>query len=763
MSTQIIYKSLQWGENVLSLQTGEIANQADAAVVVSYGDTKAFVAITINKETPPLSEEISCLPLTVQFTAKAYARGKIPGGFFKREGKPSDREVLTARLIDRSIRPLFPSSYNKEVYVACNLLTEDNASLSSIVSIIATSAALAITGIPISSNIAAAHVSHVKDNYTLNCPTTENTLDLILAGNKQGVLMAESSAHEFTEQAMLEAIVFGHKELQPVIALIEEFAKEVNTTTQEDDEVCNIDNTELYNSIQISYADKIKHIYTQPGKKERSNALKAIRKEILNNTLEQDSTLLSSRITNVVKSIEQEIITQDILTNDHRIGNRNSTEVRPISIKLGDEILPKAHGAALLTRGETQALVIATIGSLQDGQIVDDYGADKRENFLLHYNFPPYCVGEAGPTRLPGRREVGHGKLAWRAIYPLLPSTQDFPYTIRIVSEIMGSDGSSSMATVCGTSLALMDAGIPIKKPVAGIAMGLVKEEDGCMILSDISGEEDSLGKMDFKVAGTMDGITALQMDIKLLSLDIEVIERALLQAKESRMHILQEMNKHISTPRVGFKAITTPIVYLDIPTEKIKSLIGTKGSVIRSICETSGAKIDIDREKNIVVIQADNRDAVTIAENMVKDIVHDPEYGVPYTGEVVKVTDFGVFVKFSNSKQGLVHISEMSDNRITTTHDVIQAGESVKIIILGLDRNSRFVLSMRRVDQETGELKEGYTPYTEQSYDRDNHAQLAKSRRRSSGNYSNNKPQHHTKDRRCSTKRSSSKKLNFF
>ena len=758
MSTKIINKSLQWGEHILSLQTGEIGNQADAAIVASYSDIKAFVAITINKDTLPPEDETSCVPLTVQFTAKAYARSRIPGGFFKREGKPSDKEVLTARLIDRSIRPLFPASYNREVYVVCNLLADDNTPLSSILSIIATSAALAITKIPISSKIAAAHVSYTKEGYALNRTTTKSTLDLVLAGDTQGVLMVESSAYELTEQEMLQAIVFGHKELQPVITLIEEFATEVNSTKQDEDDsaVPDIDNKELYNSIQASYEDKIRHIYTLPSKRERSNALTVIRKEIVNSAIEKDPTLSHNRVANVLKSVEQEIIKRDIFTDNHRIDDRDSTEIRQIGIRLSDEILPKAHGAALFTRGETQALVITTTGSLQDGQIIDDLGVDKRENFLLHYNFPPYCVGEAGPLRPPGRREIGHGKLAWRAIYPLLPSTEDFPYTIRVVSEITGSDGSSSMATVCGASLALMDAGVPIKKAVAGIAMGLIKEEEKYVILSDISGEEDNLGKMDFKVAGTADGITALQMDIKLLSLDIEIIEKALLQAKEGRMHILQEMNRYIATPRAGFKSVVPPIVYLDIPAEKIKMLIGAKGSVIRSICEASGAKIDIDREKNTVTIQANDKNAVSTAENMVKDILNDPEHGVAYTGEVVKVTDFGAIVKFSNSKQGLVHISEINDTHVTSTYDVIREGESVKIVIIGLDSNKRFVLSMRRVDQETGEIKEGYPPYTIHSSEKNSRIR----HRRPSPSCHNKR---NMKDRRYNTKKENSKKLNFF
>ncbi|MDC1210155.1 polyribonucleotide nucleotidyltransferase, partial [Pseudomonadota bacterium] len=689
-------KEIKWGGRLLTLETGKVARQADGAVMITYGGTKVLCTAVGASSAKP---GIDFFPLTVNYQEKAFAAGRIPGGFFKREGRPSEKETLVCRLIDRPIRPLFHKSYKNETQIIATVLAHDIENDPDVISLIGASAALTISGLPFMGPIGACRVGWDGENYILN-PTTEQmkdaTLDLVVAGTKEGVLMVESEASELSEEIMLGAVDFGHKEMgaviQAIIDLAEVVAKEPRPLAEEPKE------QKEYLKILKPYQKKFEKAYKEMDKSKRSKMLSEIRNEITLSLGENPNMTLASSIT---KNIEAEIVRGSILKTKKRIDGRDTTTVRPIVAEVGT--LPRAHGSALFTRGETQALVVATLGTGQDEQIIDALDGEYRENFMLHYNFPPYSVGEAGRVGSPGRREIGHGKLAWRAVHPLLPVAEDFPYTVRIVSEVTESNGSSSMATVCGASLALMDAGVPIKKPVAGIAMGLIKEKDDFSVLSDILGDEDHLGDMDFKVAGTVDGITSLQMDIKITSITKEIMEIALGQAKDGRIHILNEMSKAIGSSREALADTAPKITTMKIKVEKIRDVIGPGGKMIREICELTGAKVDIEDDGTIKIAASDTESSLA-AQKKINDIVAEAELGVIYDGKVVKTVDFGAFVNFLGSKDGLVHISELQNARTEKTTDICKEGDEVKVKVIGFDDRGKVKLSMKRVNQETGE-----------------------------------------------------------
>jgi polyribonucleotide nucleotidyltransferase len=690
-------KELDWGGRKLVLETGKIARQADGAVMVSYGETIVLCTAVGVKSAKPGQD---FFPLTVNYQEKAFAAGKIPGGFFKREGRPSEAEVLKSRLIDRPIRPLFPEGFRNEVQIVATVLSYDNENDPDIVAMVGCSAALTLSGIPFFGPIAAARVGYHDGQYILN-PTREqlqtSELELVLAGTTEGVLMVESEAQELSEEIMLGAVTFGHAAFQPVIAAIielaEHAAKEPWPLTEKTPEqlalAARVDALGRA-GIAEAYQEKVKQArYEKVGaaKKAASAALTA-------------EGLDADKAKGLFHDLEADIVRNSILDTGIRIDGRDTRTVRPIIAEVG--ILPRAHGSALFTRGETQAFCVATLGTGQDEQVVDALLGEYREHFMLHYNFPPYSVGEAGRMGSPGRREVGHGKLAWRAVHPLLPSKDKFPYTMRVVSEITESNGSSSMATVCGTSLALMDAGVPLKRPVAGIAMGLIKEDRGFAVLSDILGDEDHLGDMDFKVAGTEVGVTSLQMDIKITSITFDIMKTALEQAREGRLHILGEMAKALTDAR-GDVATTAPrITIISVPKEKIREIIGTGGKVIREIVEQTKCKIDIDDDGTIKIAAVDS-DQAQKAIDWIRGIVAEPEIGVIYNGKVVKTADFGAFVNFLGSKDGLVHISELTQGRVGKTTDVVNQGDAVKVKVIGFDERGKVKLSMRVVDQATG------------------------------------------------------------
>ena len=690
-------KELDWGGRKLVLETGKIARQADGAVLVSYGET-IVLCTAVGVRTAKPGQDF--FPLTVNYQEKTFAAGKIPGGFFKREGRPTEKEVLTSRLIDRPIRPLFPEGFRNEVQIVATVLSHDLENDPDVVAMIGCSAALTLSGIPFFGPVAAARVGYANGEYLLN-PTSDqldtSELDLILAGTTEGVLMVESEAQELSEAIMLGAVTFGHAAFQPVIQAIielaEHAAKEPWPLTEVSDEqkalAARVDALARA-PIAEAYQDKIKQSrYEKVGaaKKAASAALTA-------------EGLDADKAKGLFKHLEADIVRNSILDNGIRIDGRDTRTVRPIVAEV--HVLPRAHGSALFTRGETQALCVATLGTGQDEQIIDALEGEYREHFMLHYNFPPYSVGEAGRMGSPGRREIGHGKLAWRAIRPLLPAKDVFPYTMRVVSEITESNGSSSMATVCGTSLALMDAGVPLKRPVAGIAMGLIKEDRGFAVLSDILGDEDHLGDMDFKVAGTELGVTSLQMDIKITSITFEIMKIALDQAKDGRLHILGEMEKGISGARSDVAATAPRITIIHVPKEKIREVIGTGGKVIREIVEQTGCKIDIEDDGTIKIASAD-ADKTQAAIDKIRGIVAEPEIGVIYTGKVVKTADFGAFVNFLGSKDGLVHVSELRQERVQKTTDVVSVGDAVKVKVIGFDDRGKVKLSMRVVDQATG------------------------------------------------------------
>ena len=692
---EVYRKEITWGGRLLTLETGKIARQADGAVMVTYGGTTVLVTAVGSAFAKP---GIDFFPLTVNYQEKTFAAGRIPGGFFKREGRPSEKETLVCRLIDRPIRPLFHKSYKNETQIIATVLAHDMENDPDVVALIGASAALTISGLPFMGPIGACRVGWDGKNYILN-PTTEQmqdkTLDLVVAGTTEGVLMVESEASELSEEIMLGAVDFGHKEMgsviKAIIDLAEVAAKEPRPLPEEPKE------KDEYSKIIKPFQKKFEKAYKEMDKSKRSKMLSEIRSDIISALGENANLTLASSLT---KNAEADIVRGSILKTKKRIDGRDTKTVRPIVAEVGT--LPRAHGSALFTRGETQALVVATLGTGQDEQIIDALEGEYRENFMLHYNFPPYSVGEAGRVGTPGRREVGHGKLAWRAVHPLLPTGDDFPYTVRIVSEVTESNGSSSMATVCGTSLALMDAGVPIKKPVAGIAMGLIKEKNEFSVLSDILGDEDHLGDMDFKVAGTEDGITSLQMDIKITSITKEIMEIALDQAKEGRIHILNEMSKAIGSSREALADTAPKITTMKIKVEKIRDVIGPGGKMIREICELTGAKVDIEDDGTIKIAASDTESSLA-AQKKINDIVAEAELGVIYDGKVVKTVDFGAFVNFLGTKDGLVHISELQNARTQKTTDICKEGDTVKVKVIGFDDRGKVKLSMKRVDQETG------------------------------------------------------------
>ena len=693
---EVYRKEVTWGGKLLTFETGKIARQADGAVMVTYGGTTVLCTAVGALTAKP---GIDFFPLTVNYQEKTFAAGRIPGGFFKREGRPSEKETLVSRLIDRPIRPLFHKNYKNETQVIATVLAHDMENDPDIVAILGASAALTISGLPFMGPIGACRVGWDGNNYILN-PTTvqmkESSLDLVVAGTTDGVLMVESEASELSEEIMLGAVDYGHSEMEHVIKAIidlaEVAAKDPRPLPEEPKE------KDEYLKKISPFRKKFEKAYKEIDKSNRSKVLSNIRNEIFLEFGElANSTLLSS----LIKDIEADIVRGSILKTKKRIDGRDTKTVRSIVAEVGT--LPRAHGSALFTRGETQALVVATLGTGQDEQIIDALEGEYRSKFMLHYNFPPYSVGEAGRVGSPGRREVGHGKLAWRAVNPLLPSGDDFPYTVRIVSEVTESNGSSSMATVCGTSLALMDAGVPIKKPVAGIAMGLIKEKKEFSVLSDILGDEDHLGDMDFKVAGTEDGITSLQMDIKITSITKEIMEIALQQAKEGRIHILNEMGKAIGSSREALADSAPKITTMKVKLEKIRDIIGPGGKMIREICETTGAKVDIEDDGTIKIAASDTASSQA-AQKRINDIVAEAELGVIYTGKVVKTVDFGAFVNFLGTKDGLVHISELQNARTEKTTDICKEGDEVKVKVIGFDDRGKVKLSMKRVDQDTGE-----------------------------------------------------------
>jgi polyribonucleotide nucleotidyltransferase len=690
-------KELDWGGRKLVLETGKIARQADGAVLISYGETIVLCTAVGVKTAKPGQD---FFPLTVNYQEKAFAAGKIPGGFFKREGRPSEAEILKSRLIDRPIRPLFPEGFTNEVQVVATVLSHDMENDPDIVSMIGCSAALTLSGIPFFGPVAAASVGYQDGAYILNPTLTQaktSQLQLVVAGTAEGVLMVESEAQELPEDVMLGAVTFGHTSFQPVInaiiELAEHAAKEPWALPEPSAEA-----ESLKARIDTLARPMVAEAYKIMDKGARHDAVDAAKAAALE--LIKAEGLDVEKAKAAFKDLEADVVRGAILATGQRIDGRDTKTVRPIIAEVG--ILPRAHGSSLFTRGETQALCVATLGTGQDEQIVDALEGEYRSNFMLHYNFPPYSVGEAGRMGSPGRREIGHGKLAWRALRPMLPEKDKFPYTMRVVSEITESNGSSSMATVCGGSLALMDAGVPLKRPVAGIAMGLIKEDHGFAVLSDILGDEDHLGDMDFKVAGTEAGVTSLQMDIKITSITPEIMQIALAQAREGRMHILGEMAKALTGARGDVAATAPRISVISVPKEKIRDVIGTGGKVIREIVEQTKCKIDIDDDGTIKIAAVDASQAQA-AIDWIRGLTAEPEIGVIYNGKVVKTADFGAFVNFMGSRDGLVHISELKPERVAKTTDVVNVGDAVKVKVIGFDERGKIKLSMRVVDQATG------------------------------------------------------------
>jgi polyribonucleotide nucleotidyltransferase len=691
-------KELDWGGRKLVLETGKIARQADGAVLATYGETKVLCTAVAQK-TPKLG--IDFFPLTVNYQEKAFAAGKIPGGFFKREGRPSEKETLVSRLIDRPIRPLFAKGFSNETQVIATVLSHDLENDPDIVALVGASAALTISGIPFLGPIGACRVAYIDGAYVLNPRVDElpnSALDLVMAGTREGVMMVESEAGELSEEIMLGAVTFGHQAFQPVIDAIIDLAREC----AKDPMPVPVPAPEvkvLSERVAGMAEADLRAAYSETVKQLRQEKIAAV-KDRVSAELATDETVDKGLLGGIFKSLEKHIVRRDILKTGQRIDGRTTKTVRPIVSEVG--ILPRAHGSALFTRGETQAFVVATLGTGQDEQIMDALEGEYREHFMLHYNFPPYSVGEASFLRSPGRREIGHGKLAWRAIRPLLPTKEDFPYTIRVVSEITESNGSSSMASVCGSSLAMMDAGVPLKRPVAGIAMGLIKEDDGVAVLSDILGDEDHLGDMDFKVAGTSEGVTSLQMDIKITSITPDIMKLALDQACEGRLHILGEMAKAIDGARDGVNENAPRITVIKINKDKIREVIGPGGKMIREICETTGAKIDIEDDGTVKVAAVD-KEAADAAIAWIKGITAEPEIGEIYDGTVVKIMDFGAFVNYMGNRDGLVHISQLADKRVEKTSDVVNVGDKVKVKLIGIDDRGKVKLSMKIVDQATG------------------------------------------------------------
>ena len=697
----ITTKSIQWGEETLTLETGRVARQADGSVIATYGETSVMANVTYARQMKPGQD---FFPLTVHYQEKYYAAGKVPGGFFKREARPTEKETLTARLIDRPIRPLFVPGFKNEVLVMCTVLSHDLVNDPDVVAMIAASAALTISGVPFMGPIAGCRVGFVDGEYVMN-PTVddmqnlrnnpEQRLDLVVAGTKDAVMMVESEAYELTEDEMLGAVTFAHEQIQPVIDLIVALAEDA---AKEPFDFAPPDYAALYEVVKKAGEAAMRKAYAITDKQERVAAVAAA-KEAIKATLSEEQ-LADPDLGSAMKKLESMVMRSDVVKNGRRIDGRALDAVRAIDCQTS--VLPRTHGSALFTRGETQGLVVTTLGTGDDEQFIDALHGNFKSNFLLHYNFPPYSVGEVGRVGSPGRREIGHGKLAWRALQAVLPAATDFPYTIRVVSEITESNGSSSMASVCGGSLSMMDAGVPLKAPVAGVAMGLVLEDDGSYgILTDILGDEDHLGDMDFKVAGTEAGITSLQMDIKVAGITSEIMKTALAQAKAGRLHILAEMAKSMTAP--GEFSIHAPrIETMQIPTDKIREVIGSGGKVIREIVELSGAKVDIN-DDGIIKIASPNAEAIQKAYDMIYSIVAEPEVGGVYKGKVVKIVDFGAFVNFFGKRDGLVHVSQIESRRLNHPSDVLKEGQEVWVKLLGFDDRGKVRLAMKMVDQATG------------------------------------------------------------
>ncbi len=686
---------IEWAGRKLKLETGKIARQADSTVIATYGGTTVMCNVVAAKEANP---DMDFFPLTVNYQEKYYSVGKIPGGFFKREARPTEKETLVSRLIDRPVRPLFHKDFKNETQVTCTVLSHDQENDSDVVAMVAASAALTLSGLPFLGPLGAIKIGFIEDEFVVNPSKSQlsnSKLELVLAGTKEGVLMIESEAHELSEKQMLDAVVLGQENyktvIEAIISLAKKAAKEPWDLKEKDEEIKN-----LPSKINEDFGKEFIDAYKITEKQKRSEKLSSLRNEISEKFISE--TLSPVLVSDAIKNVEKDIVRGELINTGNRIDGRDTKTVRPIVCETG--VLERTHGSALFTRGETQALVVSTLGTGQDEQRIDAIDGEYTENFMLHYNFPPYSVGEVGRIGSTSRREIGHGKLAWRAIHPMLPSKEKFPYTYRVVSEITESNGSSSMATVCGTSMSLMDAGVPLERPVAGIAMGLIKENDKYVILSDILGDEDHLGDMDFKVAGTSEGITSLQMDIKITSITAEIMEEALAQAKDGRFHILGEMAKAIDKPNQSISQYAPTITNLQINKDKIREVIGKGGAVIREISETTGAKIEINDE-GLVSIAAVDQKSGNDALEWIKGIVEEPEIGKIYDGKVIKIMDFGAFVNFMGSTDGLVHISQLKNERVEKVEDVISEGDIVKVKVLDIDSRGKIKLSMKAVDAE--------------------------------------------------------------
>ncbi len=686
---------IEWAGRTLKLETGKIARQADSTVIATYGGTTVMCNVVAAKEANP---DMDFFPLTVNYQEKYYSVGKIPGGFFKREARPTEKETLVSRLIDRPVRPLFHKDFKNETQVTCTVLSHDQENDSDVVAMVAASAALTLSGLPFLGPLGAIKIGFIDDEFVVNPSKSQlsnSKLELVLAGTKEGVLMIESEAHELSEKQMLDAVVLGQENyktvIEAIISLAKKAAKEPWELKEKDEEIKN-----LPSKIKEDFGKDFIDAYKITEKQKRSEKLSSLRNEISEKFVSE--TLSPVLVSDAIKNVEKDIVRGELINTGNRIDGRDTKTVRPIVCETG--VLERTHGSALFTRGETQALVVSTLGTGQDEQRIDAIDGEYTENFMLHYNFPPYSVGEVGRIGSTSRREIGHGKLAWRAIHPMLPSKEKFPYTYRVVSEITESNGSSSMATVCGTSMSLMDAGVPLERPVAGIAMGLIKENDKYVILSDILGDEDHLGDMDFKVAGTYEGITSLQMDIKITSITAEIMEEALTQAKDGRFHILGEMAKAIDKPNQSISQYAPTITNLQINKDKIREVIGKGGAVIREISETTGAKIEINDE-GLVSIAAVDQKSGNDALEWIKGIVEEPEIGKIYDGKVIKIMDFGAFVNFMGSTDGLVHISQLKNERVEKVEDVISEGDIVKVKVLDIDSRGKIKLSMKAVEAE--------------------------------------------------------------
>ena len=691
-------EEINWGGRTLRIETGKIARQADGAVIVTYGGTSVIATVCAEKKP---KAGIDFFPLTVNYQEKSYASGKIPGGYFKREGRPTEKETLISRLIDRPIRPLFVKEFKNETQVIATVLTYDHENDPDVVAMIACSAALTISGIPFKGPIGAAKIGLIENELVLN-PKVEDIenskLELVVAGTKNAILMIESEASELTEKMMLEAVMFAHQSMQEVIEMIINLARKCAKDPMIIEEK---DNTEITSFIDGEVRSKLEKAFQITDKQERYGQVAVIKDEMIEKLTEKyDDSYDEIEASGVFKDIESSIVRSSILKDSKRIDGRGLSDIRPISVEVG--LLPRTHGSSLFTRGETQAIVVTTLGTADDEQYIDSLDGTKKQNFMLHYNFPPFSVGEVGRIGATGRREIGHGKLAWRAIHPLLPTKDDFPYTIRVVSEITESNGSSSMATVCGTSLALMDAGVPIREPIAGIAMGLILEGKDYAVLSDIIGDEDHLGDMDFKVAGTSKGITTLQMDIKISGITKEIMKKALDQAKAGRKHILSEMEKAIKVSRNDVADTAPRIETMNIPTDKIKDVIGSGGKVIKEMVEQTGAKISVD-DSGIITIASTDKNAMQSAKVRIHQIVDEPEVGEIYKGKVVKIVDFGAFVNFFGPRDGLVHISQLSNERTSQVTDVINENDDVYVKLIGFDDRGKSKLSMKNINQDSG------------------------------------------------------------